>query len=156
METINPYCFQICGLRSFAVASHSRPARGLERGHQRSIAAPDRLGRLRLSPQSVCLSFISPAFRTQQGQIPHPGTPGSSYPWSWAHHEIAWRGWEAASPGLGFQDFLVATLTGKVSSGSGAANGCISLFRPRTLQCLNWKVHTISAGVGETKKTQLK
>lgn len=85
-----------------------------------------------------------------------PGAPGSSYPWSWAHHEIAWRGWEAASPGLGFQDFLVATLTGKVSSGSAAANGCISLFRPRTLQCLNWKVHTISAGVGEAKKTQLK
>lgn len=80
VETINPYCFQICGLTSFAVASHSRPARSLERGHQISIAAPDRLGRFCLPTQSVCLSFISPPFRTQPAQIPHTGTPESSYP----------------------------------------------------------------------------
>lgn len=85
VETINPYCFQICGLTSFAVASHSRLARGLERGHQISTAAPDSLGRFHLSRRSMCLSFISPPFSTQQGQIPHTGTPGSSHPWSWAH-----------------------------------------------------------------------
>lgn len=79
-----------------------------------------------------------------QSSIQHPAGTNSSHwhPWELPSlklsppSEVAWRGWEAASSGLGFQDFLGAPLTGKVSPGSGAANGCISLVIPRILQYL--------------------
>lgn len=50
---------------------------------------------------------------------------------------------------------LLATLTRKASSGSGAAKGCISLFLPSILQYLNWKGHIINAAVDVAKKVTL-
>lgn len=76
VETINPYCFQICGLASFAVASHSRPAKRSGKRTPDKHCCPRQAGEV-LSLSAECVPVI------YQSSIPDPAGTNSSpwYPW---------------------------------------------------------------------------
>lgn len=84
------------------------------------------------------------------------------HPWELKSLQLSWpRDWldrDERLPALGCVSriksclCLLVTLTRKVSSGGGAAKGCVSLFLPNILRYLNWKGHIINAAVGAAKR----